>query len=52
MSLLATAKRHHLDSEKYIGYQLENLPNEEIFAKKDVLEAYLPWAEKVQQNCR
>ncbi|HEN2709136.1 TPA: IS66 family transposase [Streptococcus agalactiae] len=52
MSLLATAKRHHLDSEKYIGYLLENLPNEEIFAKKEVLEAYLPWAEKVQQNCR
>lgn len=52
MSLLTTAKRHHLDSEKYIGYLLENLPNEEIFAKKEVLEAYLPWAEKVQQNCR
>ncbi|MDQ8837982.1 IS66 family transposase, partial [Streptococcus ruminantium] len=29
LSLLETAKRHGLDSEKYMTYLLEHLPNEE-----------------------
>ena len=32
--LLETAKRNGLDSEKYLTYLLEKLPNEESFAKK------------------
>ena len=52
LSLLETAKRHGLDSEKYITYLLDNLPNEDTLAKKEVLEAYLPWAESIQNNCR
>ena len=52
MSLLETAKRHGLDSEKYITYLLTHLPNEETLAKREVLEAYLPWAEVVQENCK
>ncbi|MBF0777470.1 transposase domain-containing protein [Streptococcus cuniculi] len=39
MSLLETAKRHGLNTEKYIAYLLENLPNEETLAKKEVLES-------------
>lgn len=42
MSLLETAKRQGLNSEKYICYLLENLPNEETLTNKEVLEAYLP----------
>ena len=52
MSRLETAKRHGLDSEKYITYLLTHLPNEETLAKREVLEAYLPWAEVVQENCK
>lgn len=52
MSLLETAKRHGLDSEKYITYLLTHLSNEETLAKREVLEAYLPWAEVVQENCK
>ena len=52
LSLLETAKRNGLDSEKYLTYLLEKLPNEEPFTKKAVLEAYLPWSEIVQANCK
>ncbi|MDQ8760318.1 IS66 family transposase, partial [Streptococcus ruminantium] len=52
LSLLETAKRHGLDSEKYMTYLLEHLPNEETLVKKEVLEAYLPWNETIQRNCK
>lgn len=52
MSLLETGKRNGLNTEKYISYLLEHLPNEETLAKKEVLEAYLPWADTIQKNCR
>ncbi|CKB65962.1 transposase [Streptococcus pneumoniae] len=39
MSLLETAKRHQLNSEKYLSYLLECLPNEETLVNKEVLEA-------------
>lgn len=52
MSLLETAKKHDLNTEKYITYLLEHLPNEETLAKKEVLEAYLSWAETIQENCK
>ncbi|HFI0036519.1 TPA: hypothetical protein ACGOTT_001461 [Streptococcus suis] len=32
-------------------YLLEHLPNEEALAKKDVLEAYLPWNKKIKRAC-
>ncbi|MCJ0535726.1 transposase domain-containing protein, partial [Enterococcus cecorum] len=44
--------RNGLDSEKYLTYLLEKLPNEESFAKKAVLEAYFPWSETIQANCK
>lgn len=52
MSLLETAKRHQLNSEKYLSYLLECLPNEEILVNKEVLEAYLPWTKVVQEKCK
>lgn len=52
MSLLETAKRHGLDSEKCITYLLAHLPNEGTLAKREVLEAYLPWANTIQENCK
>lgn len=52
MTLLETAKIHQIESEKYIAYLLEHLPNEETLAKKEVLEAYLPWSKQIQENCR
>lgn len=52
MSLLETAKRHQLNSEKYLSYLLEYLPNEETLVNKEVLEAYLPWNKVVQEKCK
>lgn len=52
MSLLETAKRHQLNSEKYLSYLLECLPNEETLVNKEVLEAYLPWTKVVQEKCK
>lgn len=51
LSLIETAKRNELDPEKYLNYLLQKLPNEEILDSK-TLEAYLPWQEKVQNNCK
>ncbi|MDS5253072.1 transposase domain-containing protein, partial [Streptococcus pneumoniae] len=52
MSLLETAKRHQLNSEKYLSYLLECLPNVEPLVNKEVLEAYLPWTKVVQEKCK
>lgn len=52
LSLLETAKRHGLDAEKYMTYLLEHLPNEETLAKKEVLEAYLPWDKNIKRVCK
>lgn len=52
LTMIETAKRHGLDSEKYINYLLTHLPNEPIFEKNEVLEAYLPCSELVQRHCQ
>ncbi|EID31452.1 hypothetical protein HMPREF1110_1910 [Streptococcus mitis SK579] len=52
MSLLETAKRHQLNSENYLSYLLECLPNEETFVNKEVLESYLPCTKVVQEKCK
>ena len=52
MSSLETAKRHQLNSENYLSYLLEYLPNEETLVNKDLLEAYLPWIEAIQEKCK
>lgn len=52
MTLLKTAKRNELDAKKYINYLLTHMPNENILEKNDVLEAYLPWNEIIQETCK
>lgn len=52
MSLIETAKLHQIDSEKYLCFLLEHLPNEETLEKNDVVEAYLPWSKLIQENCK
>ncbi|QQA37325.1 IS66 family transposase [Tuanshanicoccus lijuaniae] len=52
MTILETAKRHHLNTERYMAYLLEQLPNEPLFEKNGVLEAYLPWNENIQKLFR
>ena len=52
MSLIETAKRNGLNSEKYMTYLLEHLPNVETLSKNEVLEAYLPWAKSIQEKCK
>ncbi|MCM1532950.1 MAG: IS66 family transposase, partial [Ruminococcus flavefaciens] len=47
MSLVETAKRNDLNIEKYFTYLLEKLPNEDL-NDRVILEAYLPWSEKIQ----
>lgn len=52
LSLIETAKRNGLDPERYIRYLLDKLPNEATLTDKARLSAYLPWAEKVQKECK
>lgn len=52
MSIIETAKRYELNVEKYLAYLLEKMPNEKNLAEKAVIEAYLPWSKKVQENCK
>ena len=49
MSLLETAERHGLNTQKYIPFLLEHLTNEETLAKKEILEVYLLCAETIQK---
>ncbi|MGT2755538.1 IS66 family transposase, partial [Streptococcus ovis] len=50
-TIAETAKANGLNVEKYLKYLLEHLPNEPIL-KMEVLEAYLPWNENVQETCK
>lgn len=52
LSLIETTKRNNLDSEKYIKYLLNKLPNEETLTDKERLSAYLPWTKEVQKVCK
>lgn len=51
LSLIEIAKRNGLDPEKYLNYLLQKLPNEELL-NPTILEAYLPWQEKIQAICK
>nr|WP_225430415.1 transposase domain-containing protein [Lentilactobacillus hilgardii] len=43
MTLIESAKACGLDPQKYLQTLLTELPQLPVFAKKEVLEAYLPW---------
>ena len=47
LSIVETAKANDLHPRKYLEYLLTHLPNR----KNTPLEAYLPWAPKVQVEC-
>ena len=51
LGLIETAKTNGLDPEKYLNYLLQKLPNEESL-NSGQLEAYLPWQEKIQKECK
>ncbi len=51
-TLLETAKRNGLNSEKYMNYLLTHLQNEPILENEVVLVTYLLWNEIIQENCK
>lgn len=46
-TIVSTAKQNHLNIYKYFQYLFDYLPNR----NGEAIEAYLPWAEQVQQEC-
>lgn len=50
-TIIETAKLNQIDPLKYLEYLFKNLPNCPDINNKMALEAYLPWAEKIQVTC-
>jgi hypothetical protein len=51
-SIVGTASANHLDAYKYLEYIFRQLPNLNFRQDDSVMDAYLPWSEKVQNKCR
>lgn len=51
-SIINTAAANNLDAYKYLEYIFRNLPNSNFMVDPSVLKKYLPWADKVQLECR
>lgn len=51
-SIINTAAANNLDAYKYLEYIFRNLPNNNFTLDHSVLKEYLPWAHKVQLECR
>jgi transposase len=51
-SIVNTATANGLDAFKYLEYIFRKLPNINFVLDGSMLEEYLPWSEKVQQECR
>jgi transposase len=51
LSVIETAKTNGLNSTKYLEYLFNELPNLPVLTP-EVLDAYLPWSEKVQNKCK
>jgi len=51
-SIINTAAANNLDAYKYLEYIFCQLPNINFASNNSVLEEYLPWAEKVQLQCK
>jgi hypothetical protein len=51
-SIINTAAANNLDAYKYLEYIFRNLPNSNFLLESSVLKKYLPWADKVQLECR
>lgn len=51
-SIVNTAAANNLDAYKYLEYLFTNLPNSKFLSDTSVLDQYLPWADKVQIECK
>jgi transposase len=51
-SIINTAAANNLDAYKYLEYLFRKLPNINFASNPSVLDEYLPWADKVQLECR
>ncbi|MCB2314310.1 IS66 family transposase [Clostridium tagluense] len=51
-SIINTAAANNLDAYKYLEYLFRKLPNSNFASNSSVLDKYLPWADKVQLECR
>ena len=51
-SIINTAAANNLDAYKYLEYLFRKLPNSNFALNSSVLDEYLPWADKVQLECR
>lgn len=50
LSILETAKANGLDTQRYMQYLLETLPQLPTTKNPELLEAYLPWHPEIQSN--
>ena len=51
-SIINTTVANNLDAYKYLEYLFRMLPNSNFASNSSVLDEYLPWADKVQLECR
>lgn len=51
-SIVNTAVANNLDAYKYLEYIFRNLPNSNFMLNSSEIKDYLPWADKVQLECR
>lgn len=51
-SIIGTATANNLDAFKYLEYIFRQLPNLSFTGDDAILDEYLPWSEKIQQECR
>jgi len=51
-SIVNTATANNLDAYKYLEYIFRNLPNLNFMSNPSILDEYMPWAEKIQIECR
>lgn len=51
-SIIGTAAANSLDAYKYLEYIFRQLPNLAFTGDDDILDEYLPWSEKIQQECK
>ena len=51
-SIVNTAAANNLDAYKYLEYLFRRLPNSNFASDPSALYEYLPWADKVQLECR
>ncbi|MBX4272259.1 IS66 family transposase, partial [Clostridium estertheticum] len=51
-SIINTAAANNLDAYKYLEYLFRKLPNINFASNYSVLDEYLPWADKIQFECK